>query len=130
MLYTVYLFQQRSLFRHYYKGTEAVVIVVDSHDKERLDELYYDVIKPCLASEELSNACFLFLANKCDIEPHMSIDEISDHLSLRTIKHTWSKYQDLIVYKVHGFTMNERVFYFPFTAVLGYIRTATSKGIT
>ncbi|OWF45432.1 ADP-ribosylation factor 1-like [Mizuhopecten yessoensis] len=82
--------KMRPLFRHYYKGTEAVVIVIDSHDKERLDELNHDVIKPALQAEELSSACFLFLANKCDMEPHMSSEEIHDRLGLRQLKHTWN----------------------------------------
>ncbi|CAG5131705.1 unnamed protein product [Candidula unifasciata] len=79
----------RPLFRHYYKGADAVVFVIDSHDRERLDELNYDVIKPAVGAEELTNAVFLFLANKMDLADTMSIEEISEKLSLRFLKHPW-----------------------------------------
>ncbi|XP_071109506.1 ADP-ribosylation factor 3-like [Haliotis cracherodii] len=80
----------RPLFRHYYKGTDAVVFVIDSHDRERLDELNYDVIKPAIAADELSNAVFLFLANKMDLENTMTVDEISDKLGLKNLRHPWN----------------------------------------
>ncbi|KAJ8320437.1 LOW QUALITY PROTEIN: hypothetical protein KUTeg_002024, partial [Tegillarca granosa] len=63
--------KMRPLIRHYYKGTDAVVIVIDSHDRERLDELNYDIIKPMVQSDELGNGIFLFLANKTDLENTM-----------------------------------------------------------
>ncbi|XP_059167418.1 uncharacterized protein LOC131949591 [Physella acuta] len=79
----------RPLFRHYYKGADAVVFVIDSHDPERLDELNYDVIKPAVNAEELTSAVFLFLANKIDLPDTMSVDEISDKLGLKCLKHPW-----------------------------------------
>lgn len=82
--------KMRPLIRHYYKGTDAVVIVIDSHDRERLDELNYDIIKPMVQSDELGNGIFLFLANKTDLENTMSIDEISERLGLKHLKHQWN----------------------------------------
>lgn len=86
-------FFQRPLFRHYYKGTDAVVFVIDSADRERLDELSYDVIRPAFVAEELVNAVFLFLANKQDLPEAMTVDEITDKLSLKNLKHNWSKFK-------------------------------------
>lgn len=80
----------RPLFRHYYKGADAVVFVIDSHDPERLDELNYDVIKPAVGAEELSSAVFLFLANKIDLSHTLSTEDISERLGLRYLKHTWN----------------------------------------
>lgn len=80
----------RPLFRHYYKGTDAVVFVIDSADRERLDELSYDVIRPAFVAEELANAVFLFLANKQDLPEAMTVDEITDKLSLKNLKHNWN----------------------------------------
>ncbi|KAL3862393.1 hypothetical protein ACJMK2_008362 [Sinanodonta woodiana] len=77
----------RPLFRHYYKGMDAVVVIIDSTDSERLDELNYDVIKPALGADELSNSVFLFLANKCDLPNTMSSQEIADRLNLKAVKH-------------------------------------------
>ncbi|CAG5126533.1 unnamed protein product [Candidula unifasciata] len=79
----------RPLFRHYYKGADAVVFVIDSHDPERLDELNYDVIKPAVSAEELTNAVFLFLANKTDLPETMTTEEIAEKLGLRYLKHPW-----------------------------------------
>ena len=65
--------------------------MIDSKDHERLDELNYDVIKPAVAAEELSNSIFLFLANKMDLDNTMSVEEITDKLGLKHLKHTWSE---------------------------------------
>jgi GTPase SAR1 family protein len=86
---------QRPLFRHYYKGADAVVFVIDSHDPERLDELNYDVIKPAVAAEELKEAVFLFLANKVDLSHTMAVPEIVQKLGLQYLKHTWSKWEEI-----------------------------------
>ncbi|CAI9741518.1 ADP-ribosylation factor 1-like [Octopus vulgaris] len=80
----------RPLFRHYYKGTDAVVFVIDSADRERLDELSFDVIRPAFLAEELSSAVFLFLANKQDLPEAMTVEEITDKLSLKNLKHNWN----------------------------------------
>lgn len=82
--------KMRPLFRHYYKGTDAVVIVIDSSDRERMDELYCDVLKPALSAEELANSLFLFLVNKRDLPDTMDKDEVFVKLSLKSLKHTWN----------------------------------------
>lgn len=66
--------------------------MIDRGDRERLEEVTYDVIKPALKSEDLKDAVFLFLANKSDIEDGMSLQEISDSLALNNLKRRWSKY--------------------------------------
>lgn len=85
------LILQRPLFRHYYKGTDAIVFVIDSSDADRIEELSYDVIKPALQSEDLANCVLLFLANKQDLEKKMSVVEITNKLGLKSLRHTWSK---------------------------------------
>ena len=82
---------QRPLFRHYYKGTDAVVIVIDTADVHRLDELYCDVLKPALLAEELANSVFLFLANKKDLPDTIGMEDLVAVLNLKAVKHTWSK---------------------------------------
>lgn len=66
--------------------------MIDRGDRERLEEVTYDVIKPALKSEDLKDAVFLFLANKSDIEDGMSLREISDSLALNNLKRRWSEY--------------------------------------
>ncbi|XP_076085204.1 ADP-ribosylation factor 2-like isoform X2 [Mytilus galloprovincialis] len=82
--------KMRPLCQHYYKGSNAVVIMIDRGDRERLEEVTYDVIKPALKSEDLKDAVFLFLANKSDIEDGMSLQEISDSLALNNLKRRWN----------------------------------------
>lgn len=82
--------KMRPLCQHYYKGSNAVVIMIDRGDRERLEEVTYDVIKPALKSEELKDAVFLFLANKSDIKDGMSLQEISDSLTLNNLKRKWN----------------------------------------
>lgn len=66
-------------------------MVIDSSDRERLDELNFDVIKPAVQSEELETATLLFLANKQDLSEAMSVEEITEKLNLKSITHNWSK---------------------------------------
>ncbi|XP_060595576.1 ADP-ribosylation factor 1-like isoform X3 [Ruditapes philippinarum] len=82
--------KMRPLFRHYYKGTDAVVMVIDSSDRERLDELYCDVLKPALHADELANSVFLFLVNKRDLPNTLDKDEVAAKLNLQSIKHIWN----------------------------------------
>lgn len=82
--------KMRPLCQHYYKGSNAVIIMIDSNDRERLEEVTYDVIKPALKSEELKDAVFLFLANKSDIENGMSLEDITEALTLRNLKRKWN----------------------------------------
>ncbi|XP_052820030.1 ADP-ribosylation factor 1-like [Mya arenaria] len=81
--------KMRPLFRHYYKGTDAVVMVIDGADSERLEELYCDVIKPALHAEELAHSIFLFLVNKRDLPECLSAEEVADKLNLKALKHSW-----------------------------------------
>jgi GTPase SAR1 family protein len=88
----IHVLFQRPLFRHYYKGTDAVVMVIDSSDRERLDELYCDVLKPALHADELANSVFLFLVNKRDLPNTLDKDEVAAKLNLQSIKHIWSEF--------------------------------------
>jgi ADP-ribosylation factor-like protein 1 len=68
---------KRPLWRCYYPGTNAVIFVIDSTDKERIDtvkqELYF-----VLEEEELKNAPFVILANKQDLKGAMSDVEVNN----------------------------------------------------
>merc|ERR1711933_432053 len=61
----------RPLWRHYYQGTEAVIFVVDSNDRERIDggsnendDNVRDQLHSMLADDELRDAALLVFANK------------------------------------------------------------------
>ena len=55
----------RKLWRHYFSGTDALVYVIDTSDKERLD-MAREELSSILNDDELRNACLLVLANKMD----------------------------------------------------------------
>lgn len=71
----------RPLWKHYYLNTQAVIFVIDSSNKDRLDEAHSELVK-LISEKELRDACLLILLNKQDIHGCLTIEEISDKLSL------------------------------------------------
>jgi ADP-ribosylation factor-like protein 5B len=79
----------RRVWRTYYVGSHAVVLVVDSMDRERLG-LLREELSQLTANEELRGAALLVLANKQDLQGAMSAVEITQALNLHTHKqHAW-----------------------------------------
>merc|ERR1719473_1086342 len=56
----------RLLWRHYYANTQGLIFVVDSNDRDRVDENKEELHK-MLAEEELKDAVLLVFANKQDL---------------------------------------------------------------
>ena len=78
---------QRVLYRHYMAAVDAVVFVVDSADRERLDEAVDDLFSYIVPTVEEDQVPVLVLANKQDLATVMSPDEIKQAIcSRRTIK--------------------------------------------
>ncbi|XP_064394324.1 ADP-ribosylation factor 2-like [Halichondria panicea] len=71
----------RALLRHYYKNTEAIVFVIDSNDRERMNECRDD-LQVLLQAEELKDCTLLVLANKQDLVGAMTTDEVREKLGL------------------------------------------------
>ncbi|XP_053217417.1 putative ADP-ribosylation factor-like protein 5C isoform X2 [Podarcis raffonei] len=79
----------RSTWHTYYSNTEFVILVIDSTDRERLTVSKEELYK-MLAHEDLRNAAVLIYANKQDVKNSMSTSEISNFLTLSSIKdHPW-----------------------------------------
>ena len=53
----------RPLWRHYYQNTNGVIFVVDSNDRDRVNQAR-DELHKMLAEDELRNAILLVFANK------------------------------------------------------------------
>ena len=70
----------RVLWRHYYENTNALIFVVDSSDKERI-ELAKEELHLMLRCEEMENAVILVLANKQDAQI-MSVAEVAEKMGL------------------------------------------------
>ncbi|KAG9510886.1 ADP-ribosylation factor 1, partial [Fragariocoptes setiger] len=75
----------RLLWRHYYQGTQGLIFVVDSNDRERIGEAREEFMK-MLQEEELNNAIILIFANKQDLPNSMNAAEISEKLGLNTLR--------------------------------------------
>eukprot|EP01132_Coremiostelium_polycephalum_P006022 gene6022-7502_t len=74
----------RNLWRHYYVGTQVLVYVIDSSDKERLEESKQQLYR-VLNDPEMREPILLVYANKCDLPGAMSVDEISEKLGLKQL---------------------------------------------
>lgn len=71
----------RPLWRHYLKDREVMIVVVDSRDNERIDDLYREI---STFIEEHSMP-MLVLANKQDLPEAMTIATITDRLCLNSL---------------------------------------------
>ncbi|BFY99158.1 hypothetical protein BsWGS_02199 [Bradybaena similaris] len=71
----------RPLWRHYYFNTQAVIYVVDSSNRERLDEAQSELVK-LVQEKELKEASLLIFANKQDIDGCVTIEEITEQFGL------------------------------------------------
>merc|ERR1711904_148705 len=79
----------RLLWRHYYTNTQGLIYVVDSNDRDRIEENREELHK-MLAEEELREAVLLVFANKQDLPGALTCPEITDKLGLHTIRgRTW-----------------------------------------
>ncbi|XP_005107065.1 E3 ubiquitin-protein ligase TRIM23 [Aplysia californica] len=71
----------RPLWKHYYFNTQAVIFVVDSSNRERLDEAQGELVK-LVHEKELKDASLLIFANKQDVDGCVTIEEITDQFGL------------------------------------------------
>jgi small GTP-binding protein len=75
----------RVLWKHYYQNTDGLIFVVDSNDKDRVDDAAEE-LKKMLNEEELKDCVVLVMANKQDLNGAMSPNEITDKLGLSQLK--------------------------------------------
>ena len=69
----------RAFWRLYYKGTQAIIFVVDSSDLKRMDEAREDLHRMMMEHELWDSHCLF--ANKQD-DPNGDDGEITEHLQL------------------------------------------------
>uniref|UniRef100_A0A3Q2LE40 RING-type E3 ubiquitin transferase n=1 Tax=Equus caballus TaxID=9796 RepID=A0A3Q2LE40_HORSE len=74
----------RPLWKHYYLNTQAVVFVVDSSHRDRVSEAHSELAK-LLTEKELRDALLLIFANKQDVAGALSVEEITELLSLHKL---------------------------------------------
>jgi len=79
----------RTSWATYYRGTHAVIAVIDSSDRARISVMKDELFR-LLGHEDLQHSVVLVFANKQDIKDAMTPAEITDALSLHSIKdHDW-----------------------------------------
>ncbi|RLV93845.1 ADP-ribosylation factor 6 [Spathaspora sp. JA1] len=81
----------RPLWRHYFTGTNALIYVVDSNDRERLEESKKELYR-VITDKELTDCLLVVLANKQDCEGAIKPKDLIDLFELKELsgKHTWS----------------------------------------
>lgn len=56
----------RPLWRHYYTGTQGLIFVIDSGDRDRIDEARLE-LERILADREMRECLLMVFANKQDL---------------------------------------------------------------
>lgn len=74
----------RPLWRHYYTGTQGLVFVIDSADRQRIDEARQELHR-IISDREMRDALLLVFANKQDVEGCMTPAEVQEKLQLTRI---------------------------------------------
>merc|ERR1719312_968033 len=75
----------RPLWRHYYQNTNGLIFVVDSNDRDRVDDAREELQK-MLNEDEMRDAIILVFANKQDLPQAMTAAEITDKLGLHNLR--------------------------------------------
>merc|ERR1712046_43805 len=79
----------RKLWRHYYQGTHGAIFVVDSNDRDRIEDAREELAK-MLVEDEMRDAVVLVFANKQDLPNSMPAAEVTEKLGLQnTRKRQW-----------------------------------------
>lgn len=75
----------RNLWRVYFNGSNGLIFVVDSADRERIEEAKLE-LKKLLHEQELNDVILLVFANKQDMPNAMSVSEVREKLDLSTLR--------------------------------------------
>merc|ERR1712190_538468 len=75
----------RPLWRHYYQNTQGLIFVVDSSDRDRIEDAREELTK-MLNEDEMRDAALLVLANKQDLPYAMSTSEVAEKLGLNDLR--------------------------------------------
>ncbi|XP_012783237.2 ADP-ribosylation factor 1-like isoform X1 [Ochotona princeps] len=76
----------QSLWCHYFQNTQGLIFVVDSNDRQHVNEAGKELMR-ILAEDELRDAVLLVSANKRDLPNAMNAADITDKLELKSLCH-------------------------------------------
>ncbi|CAG9319252.1 unnamed protein product [Blepharisma stoltei] len=75
----------RPLWRYYYENIQGVIFVVDSNDRDRVEDAREELHR-MLNEDQLRDVVVLVFANKQDLPNAMTAAEITDKLGLHSIR--------------------------------------------
>ncbi|KAI1318589.1 ADP-ribosylation factor, Arf Arf6 [Mortierella claussenii] len=75
----------RPLWRHYYTGTQGLIFVIDSQDRDRIDEARQELHR-IISDREMKDCLLLVFANKQDLPGAMTPAEVTERLQLQTMR--------------------------------------------
>lgn len=75
----------RVLWKHYYQNTDGLIFVVDSNDRDRIEDAAEE-LKKMLTEEELKDCILLVMANKQDLREALNPNEVTEKLCLSSLK--------------------------------------------
>ena len=78
----------RVLWKHYYQNTDGLIFVVDSNDRDRIEDAAEE-LKKMLAEEELKDCAVLVMANKQDLNGALppGVDTAAGHIAVEARQH-------------------------------------------
>jgi len=74
----------RRLWNHYYNNTDALIFVVDSNDRHRIEEAKME-LRRLLDEEQLRDIAILIYANKMDLPNSMQHSDVVEKLEIRRL---------------------------------------------
>merc|ERR1711988_1115541 len=72
-------------WRYYYANTQGLIFVIDSNDRDRIEDAREELVK-MLYEDEMRDAVLLVFANKQDLPNSMTAAEITDKLGLHNMR--------------------------------------------
>merc|ERR1712093_50327 len=71
----------RKLWRYYYQNTQGLIFVIDSNDRDRIEDAREELAK-MLNEDDMRDAVVLVFANKQDLPNSMTASELTEKLGL------------------------------------------------
>merc|ERR1712228_917443 len=75
----------RKLWRYYYTNTQGLIFVIDSNDRDRIEDAREELFK-MLSEDEMRDAVLLVFANKQDLPNSMTAAEVTEKLGLQSMQ--------------------------------------------
>merc|ERR1712178_647173 len=75
----------RKLWRYYYQNTQGLIFVIDSNDRDRIEDARGELAN-MLKEDEMRNAVLLVFANKQDLPNSMTAAEVTEKLGLQSMR--------------------------------------------